>query len=156
PWLGRLSLVDVAVDDDPSAPTRLAVRLPRVDVSLGIESLWRGRFVLSVALSEPDVAAEGGGNQSSRIDVVPLPESFPIGPVRIRIGTVRVTGGHLVFRQSRPPLALEARGVDVVARPAAGDLDVSAQAGALRIDALGRGEEVERVAVDARLSAEGI
>ena len=51
-------------------------------------------------------------------------------------------------------MTIEVAGADVTARPAAGDLDVSGRLDTLRVDALGRREQIDRVALDGRLSAD--
>jgi hypothetical protein len=87
-------------------------------------------------------------------DIFPLPQFFDVGPVRVGIGSIRITGGHAVIRAPESSVTVEVAGADVTARPRAGGLDVSGRLETLRVDALGRREELARMTLDGRLSAE--
>src|SRR5262249_53227850 len=88
--------------------------------------------------------------------IFPLPPDFAVGPLRIGIGKVRINGGHLRVRMPDPAMVIEVQGADVTARPTYGDLDVAGRLDALAVEVLGRREQLDRVAVDGRLSADVI
>ena len=98
-------------------------------------------------MTVPPTKADGPG-------IFPLPRYVEVGPLRVGIGSVRLKGGHAVIRDPEAAWTLEVAGADVTARPAAGDLDVSGRLDTLRVEALGRREQIERVAVDGRLAAD--
>ena len=91
------------------------------------------------------------GTKGGDIDIFPLPEYLDVGPLRVGIGTVRVQGSHAVIRKPDSGLTIEVAGADVTARPLAGDLDVTGRLDTLRVEALGRREQIDRVAIDGRL-----
>src|SRR5262249_15349947 len=86
--------------------------------------------------------------------IFPLPDHVQIGPLRIGIGSARVTGSHIVIRHPQSVRTVEVGGADVTAWPVGGDLDVSGRIDMLRADAFGRREQVDQVVVDGRLSAD--
>src|SRR5262249_34139376 len=61
-----------------------------------------------------------------------------------------------VVRVPQATATIEVRGADVTARPAVGDLDVSGRIDTFVVDAFGRREQLDRVAVDGRLSVDVI
>src|SRR5262245_23082938 len=154
PWLLRLVLADVSTGE-PGGDGPI-VRVGQIAASLSIESLWRREAILSARVVEPDVVLEVDAGASKRFEPFPLPDSIAIGPVRLRLGTVRVTRGHLVLRNTAVPLDLEVRGAEITARPVSGDLDVLARAEALQVRALGLGEQVEKIETVARLAADRV
>src|SRR5262245_40212176 len=91
PWLLRVSLADLSTTADPSAPTSISFQVRSLDVILRIESLWRRELVVSVALDDADVDTTvrlGGGGEFRPF---PLPESIALGPLHVKIGTIRLT-----------------------------------------------------------------
>ncbi len=154
PWRGRVSLVDLHVLPGATPPGGLLLRVPTIDVSVDIASLWRRELTLSLLATDlhldmtaPPVKADGPG-------IFPLPQYVKVGPLRVGIGSVRLKGGHVVIRDPEAAWTIEVAGADVTARPAAGDLDVSGRLDALRVEALGRREHIERIVVDGRLAAD--
>jgi autotransporter translocation and assembly factor TamB len=150
PWRLRLSLADVVSKGPPEGIT---LRIPTVDVDVAIESLWRRRLVLSMRLRDPDLALSARLDDAGGTVPFPLPEFIAIGPLRVGIGSVHVIRGRAVVREPGRQLALELRDADAVARPVAGDLDVSLQIGGVRIAHAGRSADLESVGLETRLSA---
>jgi autotransporter translocation and assembly factor TamB len=156
PWLLRLSVLDVATEGPATSGVQLRGRLPRADVSVAVESLWRRELVLSVALMAPDIRVDMSLGGAGEISVFPLPASFPIGPLHVRIGAVRIARGHFAFRDRATGLGLEVVEGGMSARPVAGDLDVSLDLGRLGFDLGEVHDHLERIAGDGRLSADRI
>src|SRR5262245_28040420 len=128
PWLLRLSLADVSTTADRSAPAPIGFRVRALDVILGIDSVWRRELVVSIALDDADVDAAVRPSGGGELHLFPLPESFAVGPLHLKIGAIRVTRTHVALRIADPALAIDVRGADVKARPHAGDLDVTLSA----------------------------
>jgi autotransporter translocation and assembly factor TamB len=154
PWLLRVSLADLATKAAPAAATRVDLLVRSLDVILRIDSLWRRELVVSIALTDVDLDAAPRLEGSGEFRPFPLPEFVAVGPLRVRIGTIRLTRAHVAVKIVDPAMAIELRGADVSASPDAGDLDVSLRAELLALDARGRREEVTQIAGDARLSAD--
>ena len=135
-------------------PDGVLLRAPTIDVSVDIASLWRRELTLSLLATDLDLDMTAPPTKADGPGIFPLPPYVEIGPLRVGIGSVRLRGGHAVIRDPEAAWTLEVAGADVTARPSAGDLDVSGRLDALRVEALGRREQIERVAVDGRLAAD--
>jgi len=156
PLLGRITLEDLEIAPSAASPDGLSLRAAAIDVSLDIASVWRRQLTVSAVarnlrLDFTVPATSGGGGLP-----FPLPESFDAGPVRIGIGRVAISGGHVVIRLPEPAMVLEIADPDITARPTGGDLDVFGRVGVLRVDALGRREQFDAVTLDGRLAADVI
>ncbi|HYB43465.1 MAG TPA: hypothetical protein VEL75_16920, partial [Candidatus Methylomirabilis sp.] len=152
PWRGRVSLVDLEVPASP-APSSTRARAAAIDVSVDIASLWRREVTISVLATGLDLDATVPQGKAGGPGLLPLPEHFQVGPVRVGIGSVRIRRSRAVVRDP-DAWSIEAAGADLTARPVAGDLDISGRLDALRVEALGHREQIDQVAVDGRLSAD--
>ena len=123
-------------------------------MSVDIASLWRRELTLSLLATDLDLDMTAPPMKADGPGIFPLPQYVEIGPLRVGIGSVRLKGGHAVIREPEAAWTIEVAGADVTARPAAGDLDVSGRLDALRVEALGRREHIERIVVDGRLAAD--
>ena len=156
PWRGRASLLDLDVPARETPPGSVLLRATSIDVDVDIASLWRRQLTVSVLATDlrfemavPQTKASSGG-------IFPLPRHFEVGPLRVSIGRIRVTGGRAVIRDPEAGMTIEAAGADVTGRPDEGDLDVAGRLDTLRLDLLGRSERLDRVTVDGRLAADVI
>jgi autotransporter translocation and assembly factor TamB len=152
PWRGRLSLVDLDVPGTP--PDGVLLRAAAIDVNVDIASLWRRELTISAVATDLRLDMAVPRTDAAAPSVFPLPRYFEVGPLRVGIGNIRVKGGHATIREPGADLTIEVRGADVTAWPVAGDLDVSGRLDTLRVDALGRHEQIDQVAVEGRLSAD--
>jgi len=150
-WRGRLRVVDL---DVPRTPDGLLLRAAAVDVSIDIRSLWRRELTVSALATDLQFEMTTSETQTDGPGIFPLPDHVQIGPLRIGIGSARVTGSHIVIRHPQSVRTVEVGGADVTAWPVGGDLDVSGRIDMLRADAFGRREQVDQVVVDGRLSAD--
>lgn len=156
PWRGRVSLIDLEVGARPTPPGGVGLRAAAIDVSADIASLWRRQLTISVLVTDLHLDATVAATDAAGPGLFPLPQSFEMGPLRVGVGSIRIKGGDVVVRAPEAALTLEVAGSDVTARPVAGDVDVSGQLDTLRVDALGRHEQLDQVALDGRLSADRI
>ena len=156
PWLVRLWLADVEVAGEPADSAVHRLRAPRVDVSIAVSSVWRRQVVLSIHVHSLDLAIEVSAGPTARGSPFPLPETFALGPVEARLGSIRATGARVSVHDPQRGLAVEATGADATAQPASGDLDVRLDVERLRVDAAGVREEAARVVADGRLAADRV
>ncbi len=154
PWRGRVSLVDLDVPARSTPPGGVLLRAAAIDVSIDIASLWRRELTVSALATDLHLEMTVPRMEEESPSIFPLPQYVDVGPLRVGIGSVGVKGGHAMIREPEAAVTVEVAGADITARPAAGDLDVSGRLDALRADALGRREQIDRVAIDGRLSAE--
>ena len=97
PWLGRVVIENVTARALPGEPGPYFFKLGRLDVNLGISSLWRRRLVLrSIRLDDLDLAIRAGGGPALR-EIPMLPEIVRAGPVEVEIGTLELRRGRLVY-----------------------------------------------------------
>src|SRR5262245_44128177 len=152
PWRLQVALADLDVPG--RSPGRVRLRVAAFDVGIDIASVWRRQIILSGLATDLDLEMTVPGKEPSGPGIFPLPEFFQVGPLRVGIGSMRVAKGHAVIRQAEPPLTIEVASADVTARPTAGDLEVSGRLGTVNVDAAGHREQIDRVALDGRLSAD--
>src|SRR5262249_27260162 len=107
PWRLRASLVDLDVPASTTSPAALRVRAASIDVGLDIASVWRRRITLSALATDLDLEMTVPDTPSTGPGLFPLPEFFQAGPLRVGIGSVRVTRGHVVIHQKEPALTFE-------------------------------------------------
>jgi autotransporter translocation and assembly factor TamB len=156
PWLLRLSVLDIGTEGAPGSEVQLLGRLPRADVSVAVESLWRRELVLSVALIAPDIRVDTSLGGAGETSIFPLPASFQLGPLHVRIAAVRIARGHLAFRDRATGFGLDVVDGGISARPVAGDLDVSLDVGRLGFDLADVRDHLEHIVGEGRLSADRI
>jgi autotransporter translocation and assembly factor TamB len=152
PWRLRLSLADLDVPGAP--PDGVRLRAAAIAVSVDVASLWRRELILSVLVTDVRLDMAVPETEAAGVSIFPLPRYFAVGPVRVGIGSIRIKDGLATIRLPEGAAIVTVQGADVSARPAGGDLDVSGRIDALGVDALGRRDQIERVAVDGRLSAD--
>jgi hypothetical protein len=152
PWLARAELHGLTVAGGPDWADGTALTAGRVEVGVGVASLWRRELVISRVLLEDvgvtyETAADGDG--------VPLPDvipsRFPLGPVTVEVRSVEVSRGHLVFRRPDGTTAIALRAVDVRATPAEGGVAASGSAGAVVLGFADVEETVHAVRASLRL-----
>ncbi len=156
PWRLRLSLIDLDVPAAAAAPGGIGLRASAIHVTVDVASVWRRQLVVSARAVDVDFAMALSGTGAGTPAIFPLPEYFQAGPLRVGIGTLRVANGHALIRDPDSALTVEISGADVSGQPAAGDLDVSGQIKTLRVEALGLGEQFDRLELAGRLSADRV
>ena len=72
PWLARLSLADLATESSAASADRVRLRVPGVDVIVGVDSLWKRELVLSVVLSDVDLEVESSLGEAGGAASIPL------------------------------------------------------------------------------------
>ena len=121
PWLGYVTVEGVTIAGATSEEPPL-LRLRRIDVGVGLASLWRRRlFVSRVILDGPEVRLDS--NDSGGAPLVlpdPIPASFAVGPITIELGRIEVRNGHVIIRVGPPPGTLALQGLEGSARPEGG------------------------------------
>ena len=86
-WRGRAVIRNLRVEAGPGVAAPL-LRLGRLELSVGISSLWRRDLVLSkILLRDLDLNIPFPDSPPLSID---FPETVAIGPVTARIGTIEV------------------------------------------------------------------
>src|SRR5262249_51775081 len=88
PWRGRLSIADV--DMPRGRRDGVLARAAAIDVSVDIASLWRREFILSAVATDLHLDATVPKTETAGPNLFPLPPYFPVGPLRIGIGSIRV------------------------------------------------------------------
>src|SRR5262249_53456723 len=151
-----VSLVDPGGPPSAGRAGGVRFRAAAIDVGVDIASLWRRQITLSALATDLDFEMTVPGKETSGSVIFPLPDFFQVGPLRVSIGSVRVKNSHFVIRQTDPALTVEVASADVTARPTTGDLEISGRLDRAIVDAIGRHEQIDRLALDGRLSADQI
>src|SRR2546430_14241916 len=77
PWLGRVVIGNVTAGARPGEPGPHYLKLARLEVNLGVSSLWRRRLGLrSIPLHDPRLPIPGGGRAPPRENPI-VPEGGP-------------------------------------------------------------------------------
>ena len=156
PWLGRLAVTDIAVAAGPRWDDGALLTAARGDVSIRVESLWRRQVVLSIAVTDLDLAvaaalrpAGGGGGGNGFV----VPDTVAIGPLTARIGVIRLARGRVRFRDPEAGQEVEVLGVEASAWPRSGDLDAALRADSLRVDLRAARTVLRELDAEVRLGA---
>jgi hypothetical protein len=126
-------VANLIVEAGPDEGSEPLLHLGRGELRIGISSLWRRELVLSLILLQDldfRIVRLDRGGASPALDI---PETLTLGPVTVRIGSVRVERGHVLYRDDPERLEIEARGLQVMARPARRGIDVSLGAESLSV-----------------------
>ena len=154
PWRLRVSLVDLDVPAAATAPRGVRLRAPAIHVGIDVASVWRRQITLSALATDVDLEMTIPARETTTRNIFPLPEFLEIGPLQVGVGSVRVKNGRAVIRHSDPALTVEVSSADVTARPTGGDLEIAGRLDTVRVRAAGRHEQIDRVVLDGRLSAD--
>jgi uncharacterized protein involved in outer membrane biogenesis len=132
-WLGRAEIRNLRVEPGPGEGSEPILRLGRGELRVGISSLWRRQLVLSTFLLEDVSLRLSGSSQDAPAPVLDIPETLEFGPVTVRIGTLRVERGHLLYRDEARGLTAEVRDLRATARPARRGIDARLSLAALSL-----------------------
>ena len=112
-WRGRAVIRNLRVESGPGVAEPL-LRLGRLELSVGISSLWRRELVLSkILLRDLGLNIPFPDSPPLSID---FPETVAIGPVTARIGTIEVEQARVTYRDPESGLTLEVQNLRGAAR----------------------------------------
>ncbi|MBP2672186.1 MAG: AsmA family protein, partial [candidate division NC10 bacterium] len=97
-WLARAEIGNLRVEPGPGEGTEPILRVGRVEIRVGISSLWRRQIVLStIRLQDVGLRVIASDRKASppSLDV---PDTLEFGPVTVRIGSVRIERARVVYR----------------------------------------------------------
>lgn len=130
-WLGRAEIGNLYVEPGPGEGMEPILQVGRVEIRVGISSLWRRQIVLStIRLQDVGlrIIASGGGTSAPSLD---FPDTLELGPVTVRIGSIRIERAHVLYRKEADGTEVDAGGLDATLRPVRRGLDVDLRLGTL-------------------------
>ena len=152
PWLGRVVIGDVTVAARPGEPGPHFVKLARLEVNLGLSSLWRRRLVLrSIRLDDVDLAVQAGGGPALS-EIPMLPQIIQAGPVQVELGTIELRRGRLVYDDPANTMRIRAQGATASLSLGRDAMIVTLTVSELALDADRVHERVEQVEADVRVA----
>jgi translocation and assembly module TamB len=125
PWLGRILLERVRLEADPSDRPRPTASAERIQVSVGIRSLWRRELVLSRILVEDLSLRLVGSGPSARPPSLAVPDTFDLGAFRARLNRLEVRRALVGYQDPATGTRLELRGLTGTASPHREGLDLA-------------------------------
>jgi hypothetical protein len=150
-WLARAEIGNLRVEPGPGEGTEPVLRVGRVEIRVGISSLWRRQIVLStIRLQNVDLRIIASDRDASPPSL-DIPDMLELGPVTVRIGSVRIERAHVVYRNEADGTDVEVRGLDATVRPVRRGLDVALRVSALSVRIAGIHETVADVEGAGRL-----
>ena len=152
PWLGRVVIGNVTAAARPGEPGPHFVNLARLEINLGLSSLWQRRLVLrSIRLDDLDMTIRAGGGPALR-EIPMLPEVVQAGPVEVELGTVELRGGKLVYNDPANALRIQVQGMTASVRPGRDAMSATFAAGELALDADKLHERVAQLEAEVRIA----
>lgn len=125
PWLGRILFEHVRLEADPSGRPRPTASAGRIQVSVGISSLWKRELVLSRILVEDLSLHLVGSGPSARPSFLAVPDTLDLGAVRVRLNRLEVRRALVSYQDPPPGTRLELRGLTGTASPLREGLDLA-------------------------------
>ena len=151
PWLGRVVIGNVTAGARPGEPGPHYLKLARLEVNLGVSSLWRRRLVLrSIRLDDLDLAIRAGGGPALR-EIPMLPEVVRAGPVEVELGTVELRRARLVYDDPANGMRIRMHGMTASLRPGRDAMSATVTLPELGLDAEKLHERVERLEAEVRI-----
>ncbi|HTX52202.1 MAG TPA: translocation/assembly module TamB domain-containing protein, partial [Candidatus Baltobacteraceae bacterium] len=137
PWLGRITLRNVAVGPDEDGGPDPAFRVGKTEIQVSITSVWKRRLVVSGELSDVhfDLLATPKPKKPVRFEI---PDSFRLGPIEVEVGSVRVHAGSGTFRDPREDVQVTVGGLEGSAHPLRRGLDTTVNVGSVAVEHAGR------------------
>ena len=152
PWLGRVVIGNVTVAARPGEPGPHFVKLARLEINLGLSSLWRRRLVLrSIRLDDFDLAVRAGGGPALR-EIPILPERIQAGPVQVELGTIELRRGRIVYDDPANAMRIRAQGATASLSPGRDAMSATLAVPELALDADRLHERVEQVEAEVRIA----
>jgi hypothetical protein len=121
------------VEPDPGEGTDPILHLGRAELRVGISSLWRRQIVLSTILLQDVSLRVIGSRRQASSPPLEVPDTLEIGPVTVRIGTVRIERSRALYRDEGRGLDVEVQGLDATLRPVRRGVDASLRLAALSL-----------------------
>jgi hypothetical protein len=152
PWLGRVVIGNVTAAARPGEPGPQFFKLARLEINLGVSSLWRRRLVLrSIRLDDLDLTIRAGGGPALR-EIPMLPDVVQAGPVVVELGTVELREGRLVYEDPANALRIQAQGMTASVRPGRDTMSVTVAARELGLDTDKLHERPEQLEAEVRIA----
>jgi translocation-and-assembly-module (TAM) inner membrane subunit TamB-like protein len=152
PWFGRVVIENVTVGALPGEPGPHFFKLGRLDVNLGISSLWRRRLVLrSIRLDDLDLAIRAGGGPALR-EIPMLPAVVQAGPVEVELGTLELHRGRLVYDDAATSTRITVPGITASLQPGRDAMSATFTVPELGLDVEKIHERVEQVEAEVRIA----
>jgi translocation and assembly module TamB len=152
PWLGRVVVTGVTASARSGEPGPYLFTLGRLEVNLGVSSLWRRRVVLrSVQLDGLDLRVSADGGAGSVRELPLLPEVVRAGPLEIELGAIGLREGRLLYADAGHRLRLQADGVTASVQPGRGTMSVTLGARHLGLDARQLRERIDHLEAEMRM-----
>ncbi|MGH7348292.1 MAG: hypothetical protein ACREK4_25530, partial [Candidatus Rokuibacteriota bacterium] len=152
PWLGRVVIGNVTAAARPGEPGPHFFKLGRLEINLGVSSLWRRRLVLrSIRLDELDLTIRAGGGPPLR-EIPMLPEVVQAGPVEVELGIVELRRGRLVYDDPANATRIDVRGLTASLSPGREAMSATLAAPELTLAAATLHERVEQLEADVRIA----
>jgi hypothetical protein len=156
PWLGRVVVANVVAGALPGEPGPHFFKLGRLEVNLGVSSLWKRRLVLrSIRLDDLELAIRAGGGPALR-EIPMLPEVVQAGPVEVELGTLELRRGQIVFDDPGQALRIRLRDLTASLRPGRDAMSATVGTPELSLDADARHERVEQLDAEVRVAPTSI
>jgi autotransporter translocation and assembly factor TamB len=153
PWFGRVVIGNVTVGTLPGEPGPHFFTLGRLDVNLGISSLWQRRLILrSIRLDDLALTLWAGGGPALR-EIPLLPEVVRAGPVEVELGTIELRRGRLVYDDPATSTRITAHAITASLQPGRDAMSATVAVPELALDHEKIHERVEQITAEVRIAA---
>jgi hypothetical protein len=153
PARGRVVVSAVTADASPGEPGPHLFTLGRVEINVGVSSLWRRRLVLRrVRLDDLDLRVGARADGPAPVALPILPEVIQAGWLDVELGTLELRRGRLFYEDAARAIRVQAQGVSATARPGRAATSVTIAADEMQIDAARSQERLEQVTAEIRIA----
>ena len=128
------------------------IRVERIDVGIRLESLWRLELVVGIAVHGANVRLQADPTAPPP-PPFEMPERFELGPITVRLASIRVEQSQLRYEDPAKGLTLGLDGLGAEGRPDRGGLELTARAEAVHLHVANFTEKLERLSAEGRIDA---
>ena len=122
-WRGGIEITRLRVEPGAGEGPEPILQVARAGFRVGISSLWRRELVLSTILLQDAILRISGPGRDATPFALDVPDTFALGPITVRLGTLKIERGRATYRDDTRGLVVDIHDLNLTARPVRRGID---------------------------------
>ena len=122
-WRGGIEITRLRVEPGAGEGPEPILQVARAGFRVGISSLWRRELVLSTILLQDAILRISGPSRDATPFALDVPDTFALGPITVRLGTLKIERGRATYRDDTRGLVVDIHDLNLTARPVRRGID---------------------------------